>query len=151
MKQQRDRIRGLMIAMNKVDGLYYRASKKCGVKQNTMALIYALSDGKRHSQKQICEDWLIPRSTLNTIVSECVEAGYVTLTAMGNREKALSFTDAGKAYAEGLLRKIKQAEGLAMAKTAETYSEGFTEAFAAFAANLEEAFSSLFENEEQSC
>ena len=72
-------IRRLMLAINRVDGAYYYFSKKMGMKVNTLTLLYALDDGKPHSQKQISQDWLVPKTTLNTNVKELAEAGYVTL------------------------------------------------------------------------
>ena len=65
-----------MIAVNKIDGLYYFAAKKLGLKANSLALLYALDDGQPHSQKRICEEWLIPRTTINTVVKECVAKGF---------------------------------------------------------------------------
>ena len=70
-------IRKIMISVNRIDGIYYRLAKRIGIKENTLSLFYALSDGQPHSQKEICDEWLVPRSTINTIVRECVEKGYV--------------------------------------------------------------------------
>ncbi len=139
MTQSHDDIRRLMIAINKIDGLYYFASRNLGVKFNTFALMYALADGEQHSQKQICEDWLIPRTTINTVVKECVEAGYVTLTALGNREKAVCLTEQGRAYADQVLKVVAEAEQEAMAKTTAEYSAEFVTAFVQFAEYFAEA------------
>lgn len=72
-------IRRLMLATNRIDGAYYLLSRKLGVKENILALLYALDDEETHSQKRICEDWLFPKTTINTIIRELVQAGYVTL------------------------------------------------------------------------
>ena len=52
-------IRRLMLATNRIDGAYYLLSRKLGVKENILALLYALDDEETHSQKRICEDWLL--------------------------------------------------------------------------------------------
>lgn len=72
-------IRRLMLATTKIDGAYYLFSRRLGIKENVLVLLYALDDGKPHSQKQICEDWLVPKTTINTNVKELVRAGYVML------------------------------------------------------------------------
>ena len=75
MDSYRQKIRRLNLAVNRIDGIYYQLSKILGEKDNLICLLYALDDGKPHSQKQICEEWLISRTTLNTIVKECIEKG----------------------------------------------------------------------------
>ena len=86
----REEIRSIMLSTNKIDGVYYLLSRRMGLKANTLALLYALDDGKVHSQKQICEEWLIPKTTLNTIVRECIAEGYITLISEEHtREKVI--------------------------------------------------------------
>ena len=62
MDNNQEAIRKLTQAMNRIDGLYYQAARKLGVKSNTLAIFYALDDGQSHSQKQLCEEWLIPKN-----------------------------------------------------------------------------------------
>ena len=81
--------RRLILAATRMDGAYYYFARHSGVPENQLALFYALSDGKPHSQKEICEDWLIPKTTINTVVKEQVAAGHLTLRAgegRGGRE-----------------------------------------------------------------
>lgn len=65
--------------------------RKLGVKGNALALLYALNDGRAHSQKQISEDWLIPKTTINTIVKEFTDIGYVTLLAGEHTKEKADF------------------------------------------------------------
>lgn len=72
-----------------------------GLKENTLSLLYALDDGAPHTQKQICEEWLIPKTTINTVVKECVANGYVTLApGEHSHEKLICLTERGKGYAQ---------------------------------------------------
>ena len=87
MNPCREEIRSIMLSTNKIDGVYYLLSRRMGLKANTLALLYALDDGKVHSQKQICEEWLIPKTTLNTIVRECVAEGYIKIGRASCRER----------------------------------------------------------------
>ena len=89
-KDMRGAIRDTMICVNVIEGIYSRMAKALGVKENTLVFFYALDDGRAHSQKQICDEWFIPRSTLNTIVKECVAKGQVVLLpGDGAREKSI--------------------------------------------------------------
>ena len=72
-------IRQIMTAINQIDGTYYLAAKKMGVNENELALLYAIGDGQPHSQKEVSEQWLIPRTTINTIVTKYREKGLLTL------------------------------------------------------------------------
>ena len=104
MDQNREAMRRIAIAINSMDGAYEMISRKIGVKENTMILLYALDDGRPHTQKEICEEWLIPKTTLNTIVRECVKSGYLVLQT-GRREKEIRLTEQGKAYAASVLNR----------------------------------------------
>lgn len=132
MNNNRTEIRRLMIAINKIDGIYYMIAKKEKTKENMLALLYALSDGKSHSQKQICEEWLIPRTTINTVVKECINNGYVTLTSTGRKEKNIELTDAGKAFTQKLLAELFEMEEAAINQTIEKYSPDFIDAIEYF-------------------
>ena len=73
-------------------------------------LFYAIADGKTYSQKRLCEEWSVPRTTLNTIVQEYIEKGYIRLAATGHKEKEIVLTEAGKAFVEETLSPIFAAE-----------------------------------------
>ena len=110
-------IRRLMVVVNRIDGIYERMAVRLGVKLNMICLLYALDDGNLHSQKQICEDWMLPRTTFNTITKECMEKGYVRLERIPGkrREMDIVLTDSGKAYARECLDTIYRAEEEAFA------------------------------------
>ena len=84
MAQDREQVRQLMAAINRIDGIWYLLAKKSGVKVNTLSLLFALDDGLPHTQKQICEEWIIPRTTINTVVQECAQMGYLELRKRRN-------------------------------------------------------------------
>ncbi|HIT27692.1 MAG TPA: MarR family transcriptional regulator [Candidatus Faecousia gallistercoris] len=134
-------IRRLMLATTKIDGAYYLFSRRLGIKENVLVLLYALDDGKPHSQKQICEDWLVPKTTINTNVKELVRAGYVMLyPGAGTREKIIGLTDAGKAYTEQIMRRVYEAEQAAMKRTLQQFSPQFVDAIDFFADCLHDEF-----------
>lgn len=139
MNQYRNEIRRIMIAVNVIEGAYEMIAQKTGVKENTLALFYALDDGKPHSQKKICEEWLIPKTTLNTIVKECVENGYIVLNADHHKkEKEICLTERGKEYAKAILDQVYNLEEAAMKRTLKAASPEFIQALEQFTANLKD-------------
>ena len=102
-------------ALYKIDGFYAEYAKTSGVKENLLWVLYALNDGNKHSQKEICESWDLPRTTVNTIVKELEEEGYVALSQIKGekRELELALTEKGKAYAESLLSELYEIESKA--------------------------------------
>ena len=146
MDESQKQIRKLSLAMNQIDGLYYQVARKLGVKDNTLAIFYALDDGQPHSQKQLCEEWLIPKTTINTIVKELAAQGYLTLLIEEHtREKKICLTPAGKQYALSLLQPIYRMEQEAIRLTLQEHGDAFIQAYTDFADNLKDRFDRFFE------
>ena len=97
MDGDREVIRRVMICVNVIDGVFAMGAKKIGVKANMLSLLYALDDGRPHTQKEICEHWLIPKTTINTIVRECIGDGYIVLQGgtEERKKRSASRTKAG--------------------------------------------------------
>lgn len=150
MNKNREAIAQINRCMNRIDGLYYMASRKLGVKDNTLLLFYVLNDGKVHSQKEICEEWLIPRTTINTVVKEAVNKGYVRLEHSDHtREKTIMLTEAGKTYADRLLQKVFAAEEQALERTLQEFSPELLKGLEAFTNCMQEEFEKeLFQKED---
>ena len=110
MDIDRKKFKRMMVLISRIDEVYYRALKSIGIKDNLFVLLYAIYDGETYSQKRICDEWLIPKTTLNTIVNECVREGYVELVPSGCRVKKIVLTEAGRTFAESVLEPIFKAE-----------------------------------------
>ena len=142
MTDYREWNRRLVAALNIADGTYYRWARRSGITWHTLSLLYALDDGQPHSQKQICEEWLIPKTTINTVVKTCQEAGYITLQAMPDqpRQRQICLTEAGRAHARQVLESLYQVEDRAMEATLRRFPESFVPAMAYYAAQMKAAF-----------
>ncbi|MDD2955805.1 MAG: helix-turn-helix domain-containing protein [Oscillospiraceae bacterium] len=140
MEQQREAIRRIMVAVNCIDGAYYLLARRQSLKWNTLALLYALDGGKPLSQKQICEEWLIPKSTINTVLKECEAQGLVTLQAIPGqkRECRICLTEAGKAFARDSLGELYRAEEQALSQTLQHCSPEFIDALEEFSLHLKQ-------------
>lgn len=91
-----------------IDGFYAEYAKEVGVKENLLWILYALNDGAEHSQKEICDSWDLPRTTVNTIVKEMEADGYIHLVQIKGEKRELNvkLSDSGKEYADHLLKDL---------------------------------------------
>lgn len=81
-------------------------------------ILYALNDGNIHTQREICQDWDLPKSTVNTIIMDLKAKGYITLEPIKGqrREMTIEITPSGKSYAESLLTEVYSTEAKAFTK-----------------------------------
>lgn len=134
---QYELVRRIAFATNKLDGVYYLFAKQHKINENTLAFLYACSDGQPHSQKEISDLWLIPRTTINSIVKTMLEEGYIRFAAEDHtKEKKMILTYEGQEYADGLLADIYKAEKRAIAGTLTHFSPEFVEALEDFCNRL---------------
>lgn len=89
--------------------------------------MYALDDGKPHSQREISQEWLVPKTTVNTIVKTWEKEGLLTLTPIPHkrREKYIILTESGREYAKEFMGFIYRAEEKALKRTLDKYSDEF--------------------------
>ena len=137
MDEDREAIRKLMEAVDIIDGSYAVIAKQLGETENALALLYALDDGGEYSQIEISKKWMIPKTTLNTIVREYVGKGWITLLSNAHtNEKYLRLTEAGQKHAAEVLQPVYAAELRAYRQTLQQFSSEFVSAFLAFAQNI---------------
>lgn len=148
MDKKREDVNRLMTALYGVDAVYEEFSRRMGYKANMMWLLYALNDGEPHSQKQICQDWFMTKTTLNTLVKECEAKGYLVFQSIPGkrREKHIILTDSGKEYAERVLEKIYRAEGIAIEQIEDI--EGLNLQLERFLASLKSEFQEILLSED---
>ena len=152
----RSGIRRLIAATNVIDRAYYLKSRSMAVKANIVVLLYALADDGELSQSKLHNDWLLPLSTINTIVTECRNAGYITLEPIPGRRREcrLRFTPRGRAFADLVLAEIHAAEERAMQETMERFSPEFVDALEFYAGTFHRILNAgcgAGETEEKKC
>lgn len=131
----------LIRALCNIDKTYYLSEKKRRLSDAELCMMYALDDGDPHSQKEIAEEWLVPKTTINTITKRWENEGLIVQIPIHGkrREMQITLTEAGKAYAKGFLSFIYEAEDTALRKTLERYPDTFIEALEYFGESLREA------------
>ena len=137
MDKNYETVRRIMLATNKIDGVYYLFAKKYGINENTLAFLYALDDEAPHSQKEISDEWVIPRTTINSIVKKMLADEYVMFLAEPHtKEKNIVLTEKGRSHTDSLLNRIYLAEERAIIDTLERFSSEFVTALEYFSSRF---------------
>lgn len=134
----REQIRRITHAICKIDGAYDLLAKQVGIKENLLWILYALDDGTLHSQKEISEHWKLPKTTVNTLIKECVRDGYVELRTGINdkRELQIILTNIGRDYATQILQSVYDIEQKAFSRTLKKCSKTFIDELELFSSNF---------------
>ncbi len=142
MDKNQELLLRMVTANSRIDALYDTVARHKKMRCSTFTLLYALSDGQPHSQKDICTRFLVPKTTLNTTIKDCQREGYLELKRVPGtrREMAIQLTPAGKVYSCRMLADLVQAENRAIEETTAQYGEDFIAALECFARRLESHF-----------
>lgn len=145
----RETARRLILALYRIDEAYYLNEKKKKLSDAELCVMYAIGDGKAHSQVEISREWLVPKTTVSTIVERWEKKGYLTMTPIPGkrREMSIKLTEPGEEYAAGFMSFLYKAEDRALRKTLEHYSDEFIEALEFFGENLKDAFEEVLREE----
>lgn len=142
MKSIKELSRRLSVALIKAVGMQNVIDKLAPTSDAELCLMYALSDGRPHSQRQIADGLGISRTTINGIVKQWEKKGLLTLNKIAGkrREKEIVLTELGKERIRKTLDLSRDAESNALARTVERYSENFVEALEFYAEALKEDY-----------
>ena len=134
--------RRLTLALNKIDIVYLANENKKTISDAEYCFMYALDDALPHSQKEISEEWLIPKTTINSIAKKYEREGYINFSRVpgARREMMITLTDVGCEYVKNQLDFMYRAEEIATRKTVEQFGEEFIGIIEAYGKNLKEAF-----------
>lgn len=93
--------------------IYHGAAAKFGVSDSEFWVWYALLvlEGE-YSQQDICEMWSLPKQTVNSVVSNLIKKGYVSLKAVrgARNRKVICLSEQGEEYGRKIVMKIHNAE-----------------------------------------
>ena len=105
----------------RMDAMYAQYAKRLKLKNARLLwVLYALDDGTNHSQKEIAANWNMPKSSVNAVISELYENGYITLLPIQGQKRELwiRLTPVGKQYAHKMLKGLYEIEKQAFEKMA---------------------------------
>lgn len=96
--------------------IYEDYARKAGISYNALYILNAIQQTENCTQKQICEKTLLPKQTVNNVVTGFFKSGYIELRELpeNRRVKTIHLTEAGRQYADTLIPHIHRADRLAM-------------------------------------
>lgn len=99
-----------------IEMVYDDYARSNGISYTTLYVLHAISQFEDCTQKKICENTLLPKQTVNNIIKNLFDKGYINLSVSptNHRVKIISFTKEGQEYAYPMISHIEKAECEAM-------------------------------------
>ncbi len=96
--------------------IYEDYARKAKVSYNSLYILNTIKESPNCTQKQICEQTLLPKQTVNNVISNFLKNEYIELIELSEnrRIKTIHLTDKGRQYAATLIPHIHHANRLAM-------------------------------------
>lgn len=106
-----------------IDTLYSEYARTLNLTRSSMDTLYFLyksqnKDDIQCTQKAVCEEYDLPKQTVNTIIAGFVKDGLIVLgeSQEDRRQKILLLTEKGRVFCAETFHKIEQAEVRAFSK-----------------------------------
>lgn len=95
------------------NAVYEEWAKAHGLSETGLLALHSIYyDKESCTQKKISEQWLIPKQTVNMILKDFAQKGFVEFVPMqeDRRNKKIRLTKAGEAYADSVISELKKLE-----------------------------------------
>lgn len=111
-----EKTRAFCNAWQGLSTIYEDYARKVGISYNSLYILNAIQQIENCTQKQICEKTLLPKQTVNNVVTGFYKSGYIELREFpeNRRIKTIHLTEKGEQYANTLIPHIHQADKQAM-------------------------------------
>lgn len=111
-----EKTRAFCNAWQSISIIYEDYARKSGISYNSLYILNAIQQIENCTQKQICEKTLLPKQTVNNVVTAFYKNGYIELREFpeNRRIKTIHLTEKGEQYADKLIPHIHQADKVAM-------------------------------------
>lgn len=128
-----------------VDRLYQEFARTYGVTGTALSAIQTLwSHPEGVTQQELCRRLNLPKQTVSNLVRVLEESGRIRRSRRESDQRCLvvTFTEAGRAFAQELLETLHRAESLAFAALSESDREVYTRVNETLTIKLREAMAS---------
>lgn len=142
MEQNTQKLLGSVnTAIIKIRGAYAAWAREHRVNYHETLIFYSLRDHDTCTQKQICDSYLLPKQTVNNIITSLKKSGYLCLVPdeQGGHGKLLKLTESGKKYAESIMDPLLLVEEEAVKLMGEENLRAMTEMALRYGSILEES------------
>lgn len=93
----KNELRELFNIFNETNKAYNELASKVGLSYNQMVILYYLQSHNNVTQKNIVNDMLIPKQTINTILNNWINAGYISFeNKLTKKNKVILLTEYDK-------------------------------------------------------
>ena len=117
MKQENLKLLGdVNRAIIKLRGAYSAWSGKQGISYNEMLVLYTIRENNYCTQKQICQNYLLPKQTIHNVIAKMRKSGYLLYdeSHSSGREKAFILSKEGTEHFACLMESMDSMETRAM-------------------------------------
>lgn len=122
-------------------GVYSAWAKEHHIGYHEMLVFYTIREYGYCTQKQVCDNYHLPRQTMHNIISGLREKGFLEMdkTIVRGREKAFVMTEKGRSYAAPFLESLGNIEIEAARRMGPERIRAMTELVMEYDKMLEEA------------
>lgn len=104
----REMMSRLNAALNNIDSAYSMIAKKYGLTFNALMMVCIIDESSGATQKQICDELHLPKSTVHSILQDFVKNDYVSLEAGNNKkEKRVALSSIGRKHFSKVLEETQ--------------------------------------------
>lgn len=109
----KNELRELFNIFNETNKAYNELASKVGLSYNQMVILYYLQSHYNVTQKNIVNDMLIPKQTINTILNNWINAGYISfVNKLTKKNKIILLTEFGKKELEPKITFVMDKEAI---------------------------------------
>lgn len=109
----KNELRELFNIFNETNKAYNELASKFGLSYNQMVILYYLQSHYNVTQKNIVNDMLIPKQTINTILNNWINAGYISFeNKLTKKNKIILLTEFGKKELEPKITFVMDKEAI---------------------------------------
>lgn len=103
-------------AIIKFCAIYFEWSRRHNISYHEMLVLYTIRENGYCTQKQICDNYLLPKQTIHNIISNMRENGILIYdeSLSVSREKVFVLSEKGRKYAAPFLESLDLVESGAM-------------------------------------
>ena len=101
--------------------VYIQWAKEYEVSYTTFAILYSVYCHEQYTQKEVCEVWNLAKQTVSNQCNELMDQGLLNIVQndANRRQKILSLTERGRAFARPFSEGMRRAETQAFAALGE--------------------------------
>lgn len=127
---------------NRVNQIYSVWAKRHGVNYNILAVRYTAYKNDQCSQKFVCEEWCLPKQTVNTTCRNLIDLGIISQmkSKEDKREICISLTSKGRKYANPIITDLLETESRVLKRMGEDEVNKFFGLYHNYVANIESEF-----------